>query len=282
MDQASGLRIMQPQHAVKVIAITGGKGGVGKTSVTINLAYALAQAHKRVLILDADLGLANVDVMFGIRPEHDLADVILKGYTLKQVLCHIRPKIAIIPAASGVQGMMDLTAHHHAHLIQAFNSLEADFDFLLIDTAAGISDMVLNFAIAAQEKLVVVCDEPTSMTDAYALMKILSNQHDQKHFQIVANMVKNTESGRLLYKKMAQVAHRFLDVTLEFAGAIPWDKNVKTAIRHQQILMEKYPETPAAIALEALTHKILRWPTPQGPQGKIEFFIESLCQTQPH
>ncbi len=281
MDQASGLRAMQRQHTVKVIAVTGGKGGVGKTSLTVNLAYALAKSNKRVLILDADLGLANIDIMLGIHAQHNLSDVVLKGYTFQDVLCQVRPHVYIIPASSGIRDMVNLSAHQYAGLIQAFSALEQQFDYLLIDTAAGISDMVLNFAIAAQETLVVVCDEPTSITDAYALMKVLCTQHDQMRFHIVTNMIKDLHTGQLLYQKLAQVAHRFLDVTTHNLAHIPFDPVMRKAIRQQKLLLEAYPQSLAAQKISLLANKISRWPHPSGPHGKLEFFIESICQIQP-
>lgn len=173
-DQASSLRRMNQPGLTKVIAITGGKGGVGKTNITLNTAIAMAKLGKRVMVLDADLGLANVDVMLGLRVSKNLSHVLSGECTLDEVLVEGPHGIKIAPATSGTQSMTELTAAEHAGLIRAFSELRTPIDVLLVDTAAGISGMVLSFAKASQDVMVVVCNEPTSLTDAYALMKLLN------------------------------------------------------------------------------------------------------------
>ena len=188
IDQASGLRKMQdPQH-IKVIAVSGGKGGVGKTNVSLNTAISLAKLGKRVLVLDADLGLANVDVMLGLRVQRNLSHVLSGECELDDIIIQGPAGINIIPATSGTQSMVDLTPSEHAGLIRAFSDMQTKFDILIVDTAAGISDMVLSFCRASQDVLLVVCDEPTSITDCYALMKLLSRDHGLFKFKVVANM----------------------------------------------------------------------------------------------
>ncbi|MEF1212708.1 AAA family ATPase, partial [Vibrio alginolyticus] len=173
-DQASGLRRLTQPSLTKVIAVTGGKGGVGKSNVTLGLAICMARQGKKVMVLDADLGLANVDVMLGIRAKRNLGHVLAGECELKDAIVEGPYGIKIIPATSGTQSMTELSHAQHAGLIRAFGSLEDEMDVLLIDTAAGISDMVISFSRAAQDVVVVVCDEPTSITDAYALIKLLS------------------------------------------------------------------------------------------------------------
>ena len=184
-DQASSLRKMHQSQLVKVIAVTGGKGGVGKTNITLNTAIALAKQGKRVMVLDADLGLANVDVLLGLRVERNLAHVLAGECTIDDILITGPHGIKIAPASSGTQAMTDLSIAEHAGLIRAFSNMQTPIDILLVDTAAGISDMVLSFSRAAQDIMVVVCDEPTSLTDAYALIKLLNREHGVFKFKIV-------------------------------------------------------------------------------------------------
>ena len=259
-DQASGLRRMRNQQ-VKVIAVTGGKGGVGKTNVTLNMAVSLAKMGKRVMVLDADLGLANVDVLLGIRVLKNLSHVLSGECTLDEVIVKGPEGVMIIPATSGTQSMVELTDVEHAGLIQAFSSLQTPIDILLIDTAAGISNMVVSFAQAAQDVLMVVCDEPTSITDAYALIKILSKQNGVYRFKIVANMVRSLREGQDLFTKLTRVTDRFLDASLELVACIPVDA---------------FPKTPASLAFKALANRACDWPIPHQPGGHLEFFIEKL------
>ncbi len=278
-DQASGLRRMKKQ-IVKVIAVTGGKGGVGKTNVTLNLAMCLAQLGKKVLVLDADLGLANCDVMLGLRVERNLSHVLSGEVELDDILIDGPFGIKIAPATSGTQSMTELTAAEHAGLIRAFSELKTQFDILLVDTAAGISDMVLSFSRASQDVLVVVCDEPSSITDAYALMKILSREHGVQRFKIVANMVRSLKEGQELYAKLTRVTDRFLDVTLELVATIPFDENVRKAARKQKAFVDAFPKTPASLAVKTLAARATQWPIPPVASGHLEFFLEQLVQGQ--
>jgi flagellar biosynthesis protein FlhG len=278
-DQASGLRRMK-QQMVKVIAVTGGKGGVGKTNVTLNLAMAMAQMGKRVLVLDADLGLANCDVMLGLRVERNLSHVLSGEAELDDILVTGPFGIKIVPATSGTQSMTELSPAEHAGLIRAFSELRTQFDILLVDTAAGISDMVLSFSRASQDVLVVVCDEPSSITDAYALMKILSREHAVQKFKIVANMVRSLREGQELFAKLSRVTDRFLDVTLELVATIPFDENVRKAARKQKAFVEAFPKTPASLAIKTLATRAVQWPVPPSASGHLEFFLEQLVQGQ--
>ncbi|PKG39863.1 MinD/ParA family protein [Psychromonas sp. Urea-02u-13] len=274
-DQASGLRRMK-NNQIKVIAITGGKGGVGKTNVTLNMAVSLAQRGKRVLVLDADLGLANVDVLLGIRVTKNLSHVLSGECTLDEVIVTGPDGVMIIPATSGTQSMVELSDIEHAGLIQAFSSLQTPIDMLLIDTAAGISNMVVSFAQAAQDVVMVVCDEPTSITDAYALIKILSKQNGVYKFKIVANMVRSLREGQDLFTKLTRVTDRFLDASLELVACIPFDGNVRQAVRKQKVVVQAYPKTPASLAFKALANRACDWTIPHQPGGHLEFFIEKL------
>lgn len=278
MDQASGLRKMMKQSVVKVIAVTGGKGGVGKTNVSLNMAVAMAQQGQRVLVLDADLGLANVDVMLGLRVRRNIAHVLAGECELNNILVPGPAGIKVVPATSGTRSMVELSAAEHAGLIRAFSTLQDEFDVLIVDTAAGISDMVLSFARASQDVVLVVCDEPTSITDAYALIKVLSREHNVFRFKVVANMVRTMREGQVLYNKLTKVTDRFLDVALELAAIVPYDDNLRKAIRRQQVIVEAAPKSPSALAFKALAHRAARWPVQSQASGHLQFFIEQLVQ----
>lgn len=275
-DQASSLRRMNQSRLVKVIAVTGGKGGVGKTNVTLNTAISMAKQGKRVMVLDADLGLANVDVMLGLRVEKNLSHVLSGECTLDDVLVEGPHGIKIAPATSGTQSMTELTPIEHAGLIRAFSELRSDIDVLLVDTAAGISDMVLSFARASQDILVVVCDEPTSLTDAYALIKLLNREHGVFKFKIIANMVRNPKEGQELFAKLSKVTGRFLDVALELVATIPYDENIRRAVRKQRAIVDAFPGSPASLAIKGLAERAGNWPLPSQPGGHLEFFLEQL------
>jgi flagellar biosynthesis protein FlhG len=275
-DQASSLRRMNQSRLIKVIAVTGGKGGVGKTNVTLNTAISLAQQGKRVMVLDADLGLANVDVLLGLRVEKNLSHVLSGECTLDEVLVEGPYGIKIAPASSGSQSMTELTPTEHAGLIRAFSELQSQIDVLIVDTAAGISDMVLSFSKASQDIIMVVCDEPTSLTDAYALIKILNKEHGVFRFKIVANMVRSMREGDELFSKLTKVTNRFLDVALELVAVIPFDENVRKSVRKQKAIVEAFPTSPAAMAIRRLAKKAIEWPIPNQPGGHLEFFLEQL------
>lgn len=275
-DQASSLRRMNQSRLIKVIAVTGGKGGVGKTNVTLNTAISLAQQGKRVMVLDADLGLANVDVLLGLRVEKNLSHVLSGECTLDEVLVEGPYGIKIAPATSGSQSMTELTPTEHAGLIRAFSELQSQIDVLIVDTAAGISDMVLSFSKASQDVVMVVCDEPTSLTDAYALIKILNKEHGIFRFKIVANMVRSMREGDELFSKLTKVTNRFLDVALELVAVIPFDENVRKSVRKQKAVVEAFPTSPAAMAIRRLAKKAIEWPIPNQPGGHLEFFLEQL------
>ena len=275
-DQASGLRRMKQSRLIKVIAVTGGKGGVGKTNITLNTAVAMAKQGKRVLVLDADLGLANVDVMLGLRVDKNLSHVLSGECTLDEVLVTGPHGIKIAPATSGSQSMTELTPTQHAGLIRAFSELKTHIDVLIVDTAAGISDMVLSFSRASQDIMVVVCDEPPSLTDAYALIKILNREHGVFKFKVVANMVRNAREGQELFNKLSKVTGRFLDVALELVATVPFDENIRKAVRKQTPIVDAFPSSPAALAISELAYTASHWPIPNQPGGHLEFFLEQL------
>lgn len=278
-DQAAGLRRLARAHPVKVMAIASGKGGVGKTTISVNLAVTLAQQGKKVMLLDADLGLANIDVMLGLNARRNLSHVIAGEATLEDVIIEGPAGIRIIPSASGKHNMLSLTAVEQAGLISAFGDLTQDVDVLLVDSAAGISDSVVTFARASHEVIVVVCDEPASLTDAYALIKVLHRYHDVDRFHILANMTGAAHEGRQLFDKLSRVTQRFLDVTLGFMGAVPYDDYLRKAVQRQQAVVEAFPRSRSALAFRKMADKADKWPLPQMASGQLEFFVERLIQS---
>lgn len=270
---------MGNRHPVQVVAVTGGKGGVGKTNVSINLSVGLAELGRRVALLDADLGLANVDVLLGLKTTRNLSDVMSGECTLNEIMVTGPAGIRVIPASSGVQSMASLTPAEHAGLIHAFSEISDQIDVLVIDTAAGISDSVISFTRAAQEVIVVVCDEPSSITDAYALIKLLNRDYGVYRFRVLANMAHSPQEGRNIYAKLTAVTERFLDdVTLQYIGQVPYDENVRKAVQKQKPVIQFAPRCKAAIALKSLAQKVDTWPLPSTPRGHLEFFVEQLVQ----
>jgi flagellar biosynthesis protein FlhG len=263
---------------VQVIAITGGKGGVGKTSIAVNLATALAALSRRVVLLDGDLGLANADVFLGLSPRYTLAHVLSGERTLDEIMVAAPQGFHLIPAAAGAAEMAQLSATEHLGLVQAFSALAARLDILIIDTAAGLSHSVLQFSQAAQHVVVVICDEPASITDAYALVKILSRNHGVQRFRVLCNQIRNPGGGRELFQRFERVAARFLDVTLEYAGEIPDDDCLRRAVKGQRPVLDEYPGSPASRAFKKLAAHADTWPVPAGPRGNIEFFVERLVR----
>jgi len=285
-DQAGTLRAMNvPEiaegksgHATRVFAITSGKGGVGKTAVVANVAVLLARMGKRVLILDADLGLANIDVVFGLAPGFNLNHFFTGEQGLESIITDGPEGIKILPAGSGVQRFTRLDSEQKMRLLEALDSMHNDFDFVLIDTEAGISENVTYFTTAAHEILVVTTPEPTAITDAYALMKLLSNQYHEKHFNLVVNFIKNEEEALDVYRKLTMVANRYLDISIDYIGSIPRDKLMVDAIRKQKVLAQLFPDSKTSHAFEALAKTIMQEPQTLQPKGSIQFFWKRLLE----
>ncbi|MEM5530532.1 MinD/ParA family protein [Gammaproteobacteria bacterium AS21] len=263
---------------VKVIAVTSGKGGVGKTNVSVNLSLCLGQLGRKVVLMDADIGLANVDIMLGLKPKRNIADVLSGSCGLQEVMVDVAPNVQIVPATSGTMDMTSLSIHEHAELIYAFNDIAEDIDVLIVDTAAGISQAVISFLRASQEIVVVVCDEPTSITDAYGLIKLLNRDYRMTRFRVLANMVGNEKEGRSVYSKLLTVTDRFLDVTLQYLGAIPYDEAVKKAVKKQEPVVLGDVNSKASKAYKQLAIKVDALPVNTTPSGHLEFFVKQLVR----
>jgi flagellar biosynthesis protein FlhG len=279
VDQAAGLRKITKPNPVRVIAVTSGKGGVGKTNVSVNLGVAMANEGKKVMLLDADLGLANIDIMLGLTPQYNLSHVISGERTLEEIVVSGPAGLQVIPASSGTQNMAELTPAEHAGMIQAFSEIGHDLDVLIVDTAAGITDSVVSFTRAAQEVIIVVCDEPASITDAYALMKLLNRDYRIQRFRVLSNMAHSMQEGHDLFNKMVKVTDKFLDVTLDFMGTVPYDEYLRKALKKQKAVIDAYPRSKSAMAFKNLAKKADNWPIPNSAGGHLEFFVERLIQS---
>lgn len=273
--QAAGLKFLAERTPCRTIAVAGGKGGVGKTTTAVNLAMSLAMGGRDTLLLDADLGMANVDVLLGLQPTRHLGHLLEGSARLEELIIPSRHGLKVVPATSGTRRMAQLPNVEHAAVIRAFDELTVRPEFLIVDTAAGLSDSVSMFAAAADDVVIVVCDEPTSLTDAYALIKVLSREFDVPRFRIVANMVRHAQEGKQLFEKLSRVTGRFLDVSLDFMGMIPHDEYLRQAIRRQTAVVESWPSSRSALGFKNLARAVDTWGEPERrAQGRIGFFSE--------
>lgn len=296
MDQASGLRnivksnislkrrnsIVSPDYKVipKVLAVTSGKGGVGKTNMVGTLAVALKRLGKRVVILDADVGLANIDIIFNMRPEYNISHVISGEKNLKEVIVTTKHGVKIIPGGSGFAHLTNLTDGEKLNLLSEFEAIGDLADIFLIDTGAGISSNVLYFNSSADECMVIATREPTSITDSYALMKVLSKDYGTKYFKLVVNMVESEKDAKTVYASLSHAMDRFLgDVVLEYFGYIPADPMLPKAVVNHSTVLDFAPHAPSSEAIEKIAEKIADSPRQSGADGNIKFFMERIFDT---
>jgi flagellar biosynthesis protein FlhG len=266
---------------VRTLCVTSGKGGVGKTNMVVNLALALTKLGRKVLIIDADLGLANVDVVLGLNPAYTIQDVLNGSKQIAEVLMRGPSGIWILPAASGVTQLSNLASNEKMALLQALDGLpdDIDIDMVIVDTAAGISDTVLYFNMAAQERLVVATGEPTSLTDAYALMKVLFSQHQERKFYLLVNNVESPLVAKDVYRKLSTAVDHFLTgLSLDYLGYIPADPLVAKAVIRQTPFLEAFPSSEASKAVAILAKTLLARPVEDPSRGNIKFFWRRLVE----
>lgn len=274
--QGKNLKQSMQRKAAKVVAVCSGKGGVGKTNVAANLAIALGGRGRNTCLFDADLSLANVDVLLGLQPLFNLSHVVKGEADLRSTIIKGPNDIRIVPASSGNMCMTDLPAAAQVGIIQAFSELSNQPDILVVDTAAGISPRVARFVQAAQHAIVVVCDEPASLTDAYALIKVFSRNYGINRFHIVTNQARKSGDGKRLFHKLSRVTDRYLDVVIRHIGDIPQDDYLVKAVQEQRAVVEAYPRSVSAEALQDLAANIDALPATREASGGIEFFLERL------
>ncbi len=271
-----------PDKLARVITVTSGKGGVGKSNLAVHLGIQLTRLGKRVVILDADFGLANVEVMLGIRPKYNLADLIYGNKTLQEIITKGPEDLMFISGGSGIQEMSNITKGQLDFLNRKLYELDEIADIIIIDTGAGITGSVLEFVIASEEVLLVITPEPTSITDAYALLKVLNKKPEfdaeQTSIKMISNRINTQEEGRSLYNKMNLVVEKFLTVKLEYLGGIPQDANVSKAVMQQKPYSILYPNSPSAKAVSALAASLCNGVTlnKQGHRGFANLFTSLL------
>jgi len=263
-----------PDHnGIRVLSVTSGKGGVGKSNVVSNLAIAMSTLGKKVLVIDADLGLGNLDVLLGLSPVYNLNHVLNGEKSIADILIDGPAGIKIIPAGSGIQEFTSLGQHEKLKLLDELDMLEEQFDIMIVDTEAGISENVTYFTVAAQEIIVVVTPEPTSITDVYALIKLLATRYSEHHFKVLVNMAKDSEDALEVFRKLANVAGRFLDISLDYLGCVVKDEKVVEAVKRQKAVSELFPESEAAACFTTLAKRVIENTRQSRLKGNIQFFF---------
>jgi len=278
-DQAKNLRKLANfrENTSRVIAITSGKGGVGKTILTANLAIALAKKGKKVLVLDADLGLANIDVVLGLNPKYNLQHLIYGEKSIDEIMVDGPEGIKILPASSGIQELTELSSEEVEKILSFIKDLDKKFDFLLIDTAAGITKNVINFSAAASEIIVILTPEPTSLTDGYAVIKVINKKTKRTKFNLLINMVKNEKEADEIFARMSLATNRFLHISPDYLGYILYDKDLILSIKQQIPVLELYPYALSSRCIKLLAEKLLNLDMEFKLQGNIRTFFRRLA-----
>ncbi|MBK9292914.1 MAG: MinD/ParA family protein [Oligoflexia bacterium] len=260
----------------RTISITSGKGGVGKTTVVCNLASQLAKQGKNVLILDGDLGMANVDIMFNTRTRYTINDLFNGQKNIEEVLVQVSPHIWLLPGGSGFTELQNLADREKRVLLDQLSSIKQKFDYMLIDTAPGIDSNVMYFNTSAQEICVIVTPDPASFTDAYALIKVLNTYYQEKRFSIIANQVRDEQEGLSVYQKLSDVCQKFLYVSLDYLGSIPSDVVVRRTTKAQQICTLSNPDAVASQSIKRIADKLNSRQDLGHVKGGIQFFWEQI------
>lgn len=272
----SATRVSGRTRGTRTVSVTSGKGGVGKTSLVSNIALTLGREGQRILILDGDLGMANVDIMFGVRPERTIFDVVRGDAEMRDILTEVAPNVTLIPGGSGIFDLQNLSVFEKQILLDQVSSLGEGFELMLVDTAPGIDDNVLYLNAAAQEINVVVTPDPASIADSYALIKVLNQRYRENRFSIICNQVRDEAEGLKLFERLNDVAGRFLNVGLDYKGSVPMDLNLRQATKSQQLVMKAYPDTAASTAMRRIAHKFKAYTSPETAKGSLQFFWEQL------
>ncbi len=281
MDRADSKKRAQRSPKIgtppRVICVSSGKGGVGKTNIVTNLAYCLAKQGQKVLILDADLNLANVDVLLGLTPRYNLHHVLLGEKSLTEILVNGPGGFKLLPASSGIMELASLTESQKLYFMTEMETVDDKVDIMLVDTGAGINDNVVYFNLAAQERIIVLTPEPTSLTDAYALIKVLSGRHDVKRFRILVNNADSEKEALAVFRKLSIVADRFLNtISLDLVGFIPFDRKLPKAVRSQKLVSELFPNADSSRMFKTLSTQMIAEKPEQHSDGNIKFFWQGL------
>jgi len=267
------------RKTVRTIAIASGKGGVGKTNITANLAIGFSRLDKKVLIFDADLGLSNIDVILNLATKYNIRHLFNGEKRLKDLIIDGPSGIKVLPASSGVQELTELDEFQRLRIIEEFESYDDSVDYLLVDTSSGISSNVAFFCMAAQEIIIVTSAEPSAMTDAYALMKVLFTKYQEKNFKVLVNNVKDEKEAMEVYGRLSTAAEKFLNISLDYLGYVPYDASLQRAVRQQRALLEIYPDSEAARSLMRIAEKISSENNTQ-IKGTLQFFLGGLLKAR--
>ena len=262
----------------EVIGIASGKGGVGKTTLSTNLAVALTMMNKKVMLLDGDLGLANAQIALGCKTQYNLSHVIAGEKTLKEIIVTSRQGVLLVPGASGVHEMAAISPAITAGIVQAFSELDDDIDYLILDAAAGIAPSVLAFMEACQRRFIVVKDEPSSIADAYGIIKVMTRDLELDEIYLIPNMVESQAAGAQLYRRVNEVCDRFLGKTLQYLTSIESDEMILTALKKYQSVMEFAPGSAGARDYRRLADAITHLPSISHASGGLQFFMERLVR----
>ncbi len=260
----------------RTLSITSGKGGVGKSTLVANTAFQLGREGKRVLILDGDLGMANIDIMFGVRAQKTVFDVLQGRANIFEVIVNVAPNVDLIPGGSGIFELQNLSVFEKQLLLDQVSLLGCSYEYLIVDTAPGIDDKVLYLNSAAQETWIVVTPDPASITDSYALIKVLNQRYRENHFSIVCNQVRDEAEGLKLFERLNDVTQKFLCVGLDYKGSIPTDPNLRQAVKNQHILLQAFPDSPSALSIKKLSQKLKGFAHVEECKGNLQFFWEQF------
>lgn len=285
MDQADKLRekvelYKNQVHTSRVIAVTSGKGGVGKTSISVNLALQFRQQGKRVVVLDADFGLANVEIMLGIRPQYNLADLVFRNMSIDDIITEGPDGIGFISGGSGVQDLVNLDKDRIKKLIAKLVKLDSMYDVVIIDTGAGIADSVIEFVLSSPEVILVVTPEPTSITDAYSLLKAINRKKDfnreSKAIKVVSNRVSNADEGQEIFDKISIVVSKFLNIQLDYLGYIPLDKRIANAVMEQKPITISAPDSEPALRIRKICERLLNISVNEEKEGIAKVLLNFI------
>ncbi|MFM8466613.1 MAG: MinD/ParA family protein [Oxalobacteraceae bacterium] len=269
------------QRRTEVIGIASGKGGVGKTTLSTNLAVALSMMGKRVMLLDGDLGLANAQIALGCQTQYNLSHVIAGDKTLKDIIVTSRQGVMLVPGASGVHHMAAISPAITAGIVHAFSELDDDIDYLIVDAAAGIAPSVLAFMEACQRRFIVVKDEPSSIADAYGIIKVMTRDLELDEIYLIPNMVESQAAGAQLYRRVNEVCDRFLGKTLQYLTSIESDELILAALKKYQSVLEFAPGSAGARDYRRLADAITHLPAIHQASGGLQFFMERLVRQNP-
>lgn len=265
---------MKKNSFVRTIAIASGKGGVGKTNITANIGIALRKLGKNVLIFDADLGLSNIDVLLDLAPRFNIEHLIRGEKNLAEIIVDGPSGIKILPAGSGLQELTKLSEFDRMRILEEFEHYDEDIDIMLIDTSAGISENVSFFCSAVQDILILTTPEPTSITDAYALIKVLHTNYREERFNVIVNLVKNEDEAKEVYRRLSLVTEKFLGVDISYLGFVRYDESVKKAVKNQSAFVELFPNSNASKDIMSLADKLLELEVRS--KGSMQFFLRNI------